>query len=145
MRCVVRVAHERYRNEKLLADPVRLRDTLAHLQAFLDTPLWRDDPRLLYPLSRIAPHLAALERRQPGVLPPGLVDVLAEVTAHAKRWNHDGNWEDKLMALETALEELRALRGEGAGAGDEEGSGSKRGHGRRPSFMRSPALVPLDA
>ncbi len=55
-----------------------LRDTLVHLQAFFETSLWKNvQPRLLlYPFSRITPHLVALERCYPGVLEGGLVDAL---------------------------------------------------------------------
>lgn len=128
--------------------------TLEHLRAFLSTPaLWHDEPRLIYPLARIAPHLVMLERRRPRALSAGpglgLLDALVAVAGRAKVWNHDGNLEDKLIALETALEELQALCGvrgdSGKGKGKAEGQEEEKGRaGRRPSLMRSPALVPLE-
>ena len=71
------------------------------------------------------------------------------VAGRAKAWNYDGNLEDKLIALETALEELRSLcdrRGDsGKGKGKTEGQDEEGVRtGRRPSLMRSPALVPLE-
>ena len=116
-----------------------LRTALAHLETFFARAPWHAEPRLLYPLSRIAPHLAALGAR----CPRALVDVLAQVTAHAQaEWNHDGNWEDKLIVLERTLEELRAAREEAPPVPNE--SSSQRGHGRKPSLMRSPGLVQLE-
>ncbi|KAI0776979.1 hypothetical protein BD413DRAFT_610551 [Trametes elegans] len=84
--------------------------TLTHLEAFFATPLWRDEPRLLYPIARIAPRLAALARRDPRALPDALREVLREVVVHARTLNQSGNWEDKLIVLEAALRELSALR-----------------------------------
>ncbi|PIL32517.1 hypothetical protein GSI_05220 [Ganoderma sinense ZZ0214-1] len=121
-----------------------LRDTLVHLQAFLESPLWKNvQPRmLLYPISRITPHLVALERRYLGVLEDKLVEVLEQVVHHAKALNHDGNWEDKIIILETTLHDLRSVRLGGSSAGSVSTLNEDRaGHGRRPSFMRN-ALTP---
>ena len=122
-----------------------LRDTLVHLLAFFESPLWKNvQPRmLLYPISRITPHLVELERRYPGVLEDKLVEVLEQVVHHAKVLNHDGNWEDKIIILETTLHDLRSVR-LGSSQGSVSGSTlneDRLGHGRRPSFMRN-ALTP---
>ncbi|KAI0822107.1 hypothetical protein BC628DRAFT_697843 [Trametes gibbosa] len=87
-----------------------LQRTLAHLRAFFETPLWRNEPALLYPIARIAAHLVALERKYARALEDEFVEVLADVIEQARRMNHDGNWEDKLKILEKSLNELRALR-----------------------------------
>ncbi|RDX50689.1 hypothetical protein OH76DRAFT_435352 [Lentinus brumalis] len=114
-----------------------LRDTLSHLQDFFETPLWKNEPRLLYPISRIAPHLVSLQKRYPHILSAALVDVLGDVAEQAKGHNHDGNWEDKLIILEMTLEELRALR---QGTSTQSTLNEEpRPHGaRRPSLMRTP-------
>ncbi|CDO76578.1 hypothetical protein BN946_scf184950.g4 [Trametes cinnabarina] len=117
-----------------------LRDTLHHLASFFETPLWRNDPRLLYSIARIAPHLVTLEKKFPRVFEDAFLDVFADVVEHARQLNTNtyGNWEDKLIVLEVSLRDLRTLRqGEGsstAGSFDE---------GGRPSFMRrSPLMLP---
>ncbi|KAI0704403.1 hypothetical protein C8T65DRAFT_653887 [Cerioporus squamosus] len=101
-----------------------LRDTLSHLQDFFETPLWKNEPRLLYPISRIAPHLVSLQKRYPHILAAALVD--------AKGHNRDGNWEDKIIILETTLEELRSLR---------QGSSSTLNEEPRPNGARRPSLM----
>ncbi|TFK81394.1 hypothetical protein K466DRAFT_604530 [Polyporus arcularius HHB13444] len=114
-----------------------LRDTLSHLQDFFETPLWKNEPRLLYPISRIAPHLVSLQKRYPHILSAALVDVLGDVAEQAKGHNHDGNWEDKLIILEMTLEELRELR-QGTSTHSTLNE-EPRPHGaRRPSLMRTP-------
>ena len=120
-----------------------LRDTLVHLQAFFETSLWKNVPPrlLLYPLSRIAPHLVALERRHPGVLEDKMVDMLEQVVKHAKALNHDGNWEDKIIILEMTLQDLREVRLGGSQGSVSTLNEDRMGHGRRPSLMRS-ALTP---
>ncbi|KAJ8474153.1 hypothetical protein ONZ51_g7408 [Trametes cubensis] len=113
-----------------------LQGTLRHLMDFFATPLWRNEPRLLYPIARIAPHLVALEKKYPRVLEDEFVEVLADVIEQAKQLNSTGNWEDKLIALEVSLLELRALR---------QGEGSATSHDEvpRPSFMRRSPLMTL--
>ena len=116
---------------------VHLRETLSHLQDFFETPLWKSEGRFLYSISRIALHLLSLQKRHPHLLPPELVDGLGDVAEQAKGLNQDGNWEDKIIILETALEELRSLRQASASSStlNEE---SRTRPGRRPSLMRTP-------
>lgn len=113
-----------------------LGETLGHLHDFFATPLWRNEPRLLYSISRIAPHLVDLEKRYPRMLSNKFVGVLGEVAEQAKSLNHDGNWEDKIIILETTLEELKVIRQSSSTSTlTEEGP---RSGGRRPSIMRGP-------
>ncbi|KAM5541579.1 hypothetical protein V8D89_004769 [Ganoderma adspersum] len=122
-----------------------LRDTLVHLQAFFESPLWKNvQPRmLLYPISRITPHLVELERRYPGVLEDKLVEVLEQVVHHAKALNHDGNWEDKIIILETTLHDLRSVRVGGSQGSVSTLNEDRLGHGRRPSLMRNALTTTL--
>ena len=121
-----------------------MRDTLSHLQTFFETPLWKNEPRLLYPISRIPPHLVALEHRYPGIIEDELVSVLEQVVQHAKgRLNHDGNWEDKIIILETTLRDLQGVKLGGSQASIVTLNEDRVSHGQRPSLMRnaiSPAL-----
>ena len=73
--------------------------------------------------------------------------MLEQVVQHAKgRLNHDGNWEDKLMILETTLDELQALRQNTTEARGGMNPNEERLQTRRPSLMRSGTpLVTLDA
>ncbi|RPD52557.1 hypothetical protein L226DRAFT_617788 [Lentinus tigrinus ALCF2SS1-7] len=114
-----------------------LRDTLSHLQDFFETPLWKSEPRLLYPISRIAPHLVSLQKRYPHLLPAELVDVLGDVAEQAKGLNRDGNWEDKVIILETTLEELRVLK-QASSTQSTLNEELRTQMTRRPSLMRTP-------
>ncbi|KAI0740105.1 hypothetical protein C8Q76DRAFT_186607 [Earliella scabrosa] len=122
---------------------IYIRDTLAHLQDFFETPLWKNERRLLYPISRIPPHLVALEKRYPGILSNELVDVLGAVAAQATQLNDElqRDWEDKIIILETSLDELHALTqaAVGSSAASTRSLNEDRGQGgRRPSLMRTP-------
>ena len=76
------------------------------------------------------------KEKYPRVLEDEFVEVLADVIEQAKQLNSTGNWEDKLIALEVSLLELRALR---------QGEGSATSHDEvpRPSFMRRSPLMTL--
>ena len=68
--------------------------------------------------------------------------MLEQVVQHAKgRLNRGGNWEDKIITLETTLDELRALKQAAVGSSAESTRtlNEERGPGgRRPSLMRTP-------
>ncbi|KAI8976366.1 hypothetical protein BD414DRAFT_496697 [Trametes punicea] len=115
-----------------------LQSTLQHLAACFETPLWRKDPRLLYSIARIAPHLVALEKKYPRVLDDAFIDVLEDVVEHAKQLNQSGNWEDKLIVLEVSLRELKRLRPR------EEAEAPAREEVDRPStsLMRRSPMIP---
>lgn len=91
-----------------------LQRTLDHLRAFFETPLWRNDPSLLYTIARIALRLVKLERKYTRTLEDKLIDVLADVVEQVRQLNYDGNWEDKLQILEMSFTELRILREDAA-------------------------------
>ena len=122
---------------------VHLRETLSHLQDFFETPLWKSEGRFLYSISRIALHLLSLQKRHPHLLPPELVDGLGDVAEQAKGLNQDGNWEDKIIILETTLRDLQRVKLGGSQASIVTLNEDGVSHGRRPSLMRnaiSPAL-----
>ena len=70
--------------------------------------------------------------------------MLEQVVQHAKgRLSRGGNWEDKIIILETTLRDLQRVKLGGSQASIVTLNEDRVSHGRRPSLMRnamSPAL-----